>query len=110
MTQAIGSQIYVSDKELKIIRDTLRSALNGELVYVFGSRARGDHRKTSDIDLAIVGSKPVTMAVRSQLEFGFSESDLPFKVDVEDMLTVDESFKKIIEADAVALEYQSTPY
>ena len=107
MTQAMGSHIHVSDKELKIIRDTLRSALNGELVYVFGSRARGDHRKTSDIDLAIVGSKPVTMAVRSQLEFGFSESDLPFKVDVVDMLTVDESFKKIIEADAVALEYRA---
>jgi hypothetical protein len=47
MTQAIGSQIHVSDKELKIIRDILRSALSGELVYVFGSRARGDHRHTA---------------------------------------------------------------
>ena len=83
----------------------VRAALNGELVYVFGSRARGDHRNTSDIDLAILGAKPITMAVRSRLEFGFSESDLPFKVDVVDLLTVDDTFKKIIEADAVALDY-----
>jgi predicted nucleotidyltransferase len=107
MIQGAGSHIHVSDKELKIIRDILRSTLRGELVYVFGSRARGDHHKTSDIDLAIVGSTPMTMAVRSQLKFSFSESDLPFKVDVVDMLTADESFKKIIEVDAVPLEYRS---
>jgi predicted nucleotidyltransferase len=106
MNQFVGPRIHVSDEELKIIRDILRSALSEELVYVFGSRSRGDHRRTSDIDVAIVGSKPMTMAVRSQLEFGFSESDLPFKVDVVDMLTVDEPFKKIIEADAVPLEYR----
>lgn len=107
MNQSEGSYIHVSEKELKIICSILRSVLGEELVYVFGSRSRGDHRKTSDIDLAIVGSKPMTMAVRSQLEFGFSESDLPFKVDVVDMLTVDETFKRIIEADAVPLEYRS---
>jgi predicted nucleotidyltransferase len=106
MNQAAGSHIHVSDSELKIIRDILRSALSDELVYVFGSRSRGDHHRTSDIDLAIVGSKPMTMTVRSQLEFGFSESQLPFKVDVVDMLTVDETFKNIIEADAVPLEYR----
>jgi len=105
MTRAADSHIHVSGKELEIICDILRTALNGESVYVFGSRARGDHRKTSDIDLAIVGLKPMTIAVRSRLEFGFSDSDLPFKVDVVDLLTVDEAFKKIIEADAIALDY-----
>jgi predicted nucleotidyltransferase len=107
MNQSARSNIYVSDKELQIIRDILRSAVGEELVYVFGSRSRGDHHRTSDIDVAIVGAKPMTMAVRSQLEFGFSESALLFKVDVIDMLTVDEPFKKIIEADAVPLEYRS---
>ena len=107
MTKVAASHINVTDKELEIIRDILRAALKEESVYVFGSRSRGNHRQTSDLDLAIVGPKPMTMAVRSRLEFCFSESDLPFKVDVVDLLTVDETFKKIIEADAVALNYRA---
>lgn len=98
--------IHVSEPELKVVRRVLREALHGESVFVFGSRARGDHRQTSDLDIAVLGSHPVSIATRSQLEFGFSESDLPFKVDVVDLQTVDPSFRKIIENEAISLAYE----
>jgi type I restriction enzyme S subunit len=105
MTDRTNSKIFVSDAELGIIRGILRNALTDQDVYVFGSRARGDHRKTSDLDLAISGDQALSMAARSNLEFSFSESDLPFRVDIVDLLTADESFKKIIQADAIQLQY-----
>ena len=105
MTIAPDARIHVSEQELAIIRRILRESLTGEDVYVFGSRARGDHRTTSDIDLAISGSLPLSISTRSKLEFGFSESDLSFKVDVVDLVTADESFKRIIQADAIKLRY-----
>jgi type I restriction enzyme S subunit len=105
MINSASGQISVSDAELDIINQILRKTLAGQDVYVFGSRARGDHKKTSDLDLAISGAAPLTMAVRSDLEFKFSESDLPFRVDIVDLLTTDESFKKIIQADAIKLQY-----
>jgi predicted nucleotidyltransferase len=105
MTIAPDAKIHVSDQELAIIRRILRESLTGEDVYVFGSRARGAHRKTSDIDLAISGSMPLHISTRSKLEFGFSESDLPLKVAVVDLLTADESFKRIVQADTIKLRY-----
>jgi len=97
--------VHVTDDELRVVRDVLRSALSGESAFVFGSRARGDHRPTSDLDIAISGIAPISMAVRSALEFGFSESALPYRVDVVDLATVDPSFRTIIEEQAVPLDY-----
>jgi predicted nucleotidyltransferase len=99
--------IHVSGEELGIIKSILSSILTHEEVFVFGSRARGTHRKTSDIDLAVHGSTPLSMVTRSQLEFGFSESSLPFRVDVVDLATVDKSFRELIEKDAVPLDYRN---
>jgi predicted nucleotidyltransferase len=101
-----SSNIYVTDKELGLIKAILRALLTGQKVYVFGSRVRGDHRKTSDIDLAISGKDPISMELRSKLEFEFAESDLPYRVDIVDLATVDESFRNMIKAEAVKLELQ----
>ncbi|MCI8686911.1 MAG: nucleotidyltransferase domain-containing protein [Lawsonibacter sp.] len=39
-----------------------------EKVILFGSRARGDHRERSDIDLAVSGGDPVRFALRAEDE------------------------------------------
>ena len=51
---------------------------------LFGSRARGDYTKTSDIDLAVSLSRPVLPALAEELENSF----LPYKVDLIDSATV----------------------
>lgn len=97
--------IYVSEEELAIIKAILSDVLGGEKVYVFGSRARGNHRTTSDLDLAIRGNAPLSMSTRSALEFAFSESILPYRVDVVDEATIDEPFRKAIMSEAIELVY-----
>ena len=47
---------------------------------IFGSRARGDYRKTSDIDLAVSFARPI----QSLLSAAFENSDLPYTIDIVD--------------------------
>ena len=80
----MGSEVKLyglSVSERRILFDILRShtaSLNS--VKLFGSRARGDYRKTSDIDLAISGQS----FMRSRLAEDFSDSLLPHTVDIVD--------------------------
>ena len=76
------------------ILDRLRQILLIELagsevkVYLFGSWARGQERRSSDIDIAVDwpgGAPPDRLArLREILE----ESDLPYRVDVVDLAVV----------------------
>jgi predicted nucleotidyltransferase len=96
-------RIYVDQGELAAIRALLRSVIVDEKVFVFGSRARGDHKKTSDLDIAIEGNEPLSLSKRATLELAFSESALPFRVDIVDLHTVDAGFRSIILRDGVPL-------
>lgn len=65
-------------------------------VRVFGSRINGRARPFSDLDLAIVAPRPLDWRRLEQLKDAFSESDLPFMVDVLDWSTVSPRFRTVI--------------
>jgi len=65
-------------------------------VRVFGSRVTGRSQPFSDLDLALVGSINIEPARLEALKDAFSESDLPFMVDVLDWGAISESFRKVI--------------
>jgi hypothetical protein len=48
----------VSDEILAEIVQTIVAEVDPERIYLFGSRARGDERPDSDVDLLIVDRKP----------------------------------------------------
>ncbi len=52
----------------------------GNPLFVFGSRARGDFKPFSDIDILIQG--PVDARTLRQVRDALEESALPFKVDL----------------------------
>jgi uncharacterized protein len=62
-------------------------------VFVFGSRARGNHHRFSDLDIGIMGEKPLPISVIGELEDKLHESRIPYKVEVVDFATADEAFK-----------------
>lgn len=70
-------------------------------VYLIGSCARGDHRRKSDIDIAIetLQSPPETLItdIRQMLE----ESEVPYFVDVFDFAQLDESYRHQIKKEGV---------
>ncbi len=65
-------------------------------VRAFGSRISGTAKSYSDLDLAIVCSQPIPTKTMSQLSESFSESEIPFRVDILDWNSISEDFKKVI--------------
>ena len=65
-------------------------------VWAFGSRATRTAKDHSDLDLAVIGDEPLAFGVLADLHDDFSESDLPYRVDVVDWAKVSQSFRKII--------------
>lgn len=72
--------------------------------YAFGSRVAGTHKPFSDLDICIKGEAPVDDAVMAELKEKFSESNLPYKVDIVDYHRISPSFRQRIETSWVAFD------
>ncbi len=96
--------VDLQPEQLTIVRDILRRRVPGREVAAFGSRATRTARKYSDLDLAVLGEVPMPLFVSAALTDDFTESDLPFKVDVIDWAQLEESFRDIIRRDLVVVQ------
>ncbi|MFN3964397.1 MAG: nucleotidyltransferase family protein [Silanimonas lenta] len=92
--------IDIAPEHWRIVRQILRQ----HPVWAFGSRARRAARPLSDLNLAITTDRPLPLSVHAALAEAFSESDLPYKVDVVDWATTSEAFRKRIERDKVVVQ------
>lgn len=70
---------------------------------VFGFRARGKARKFSDLDLLLETVFPLDFKDLAALETAFSESSLPFRVDLADSSHVSALFLDAIKNDCIPL-------
>jgi len=89
--------IGVSEKEMGIITDILSKHAPQFEVLAFGSRYHRKHRRYSDLDLAFVGDDRLDMMRQARLADAFSESDLPFRVDIVDYNAAMPEFQAIID-------------
>ena len=90
---------------LAIVRAILHDHLPPDAkAFVFGSRAHGGARRYSDLDLALEWDRPLGLPLIGAIAEALSESDLPFKVDILDVTTIDPSFRICIAKDWVPLE------
>jgi predicted nucleotidyltransferase len=71
----------------------------GSRAWVFGSRATGRARPLSDLDLAIDAGRRLSLDETARLTEAFSDSDLPFRVDVVDWNGIENWFRQIIAAE-----------
>lgn len=88
----------------EIVRDILRKHVPQYEVWAFGSRAKWTAKAYSDLDLAVITDNPLPIQISANLSEAFSESDLPWKVDVVDWATTSESFRAVIERDKVVAQ------
>ena len=70
-----------------------RVPLNDYAVFLFGSRAVGNHHQMSDIDVGIWGEKPLSVIIKLDLEEELQESIVPYKIDLIDFFEVNKEFK-----------------
>lgn len=65
----------LSQKEIDTIRSVLQS-LDIQKIVLFGSRAKGNHKRGSDVDLAIIGDERKATYMLNE------ETNLPYFFDV----------------------------
>ena len=95
--------IDIGPANLETIRRILCEHTPGLEVRVFGSRVSWTARATSDLDLALMTDESLTVARVADLRAAFTDSDLPFRVDIVDWASTSESFRKVIEKEHVVL-------
>jgi type I restriction enzyme S subunit len=96
--------IDISPSDFQIVRDILRRHVPDREVWAFGSRVTGKAKTYSDLDLVVMGETSLGLAVSAALSEDFSDSDLPFKVDVVDWAATSPAFRAIIKSRAVAIQ------
>lgn len=95
--------IDLTPQEFAVVRDILAHHLPGVEVRAFGSRVNATAGKTSDLDLALMTDRPLSLASIGRLRDAFSESDLPFRVDLIDWSAIGEEFREVIRESSEAL-------
>lgn len=95
--------LQVKPAHLKQIKQILKTTIPDHEVRAFGSRVTGTAKPHSDLDLTIVSKQTIPLGTIALLREAFSESDLPFKVDIVDWASISPEFRKIIEKDSVTL-------
>ncbi len=102
-------QIDIRPDQWEIVHHILNQHVAGYAVWAFGSRAKWTAKTYSDLDLVIITDKPLPLAISASLNNDFSESDLPWKVDLVDWATVSEAFREIISRDRVVVQEAGGP-
>ena len=76
----------------KLVLDSLK----GEKVkvIVFGSRAREDNHKCSDVDIGLIPYGNIDAGKIASLKERIEDLNIPYKVEIVDFRDVSESFKK----------------
>jgi type I restriction enzyme S subunit len=101
-------KLEISPVHWAAVAEILQRHLPGKTVWAFGSRARFAAKPYSDLDLAVIGDSPLSLSELAALEHDFTESSLPFKVDIVDWAAASESFRDIIRQTHVAVWPESS--
>ena len=87
----------LTPQHLTEVRRILLLHVPGRTVRAFGSRVQGNAKPFSDLDLVVMGNTPLDFRQLAALKDAFTESNLPFRVDVIDWASTSETFRGIIE-------------
>ena len=99
-----SSNVDLRADHRQIVLDILHANLPlNARAWVFGSRAIGSARRYSDLDLAIDAGRPLTLDESARLSEAFSDSDLPYRVDLIDWHGIHDRWRRTIAAQRLAL-------
>jgi predicted nucleotidyltransferase len=100
----VTSRLALRPEHERLVQRILSERLPpGVTVRVFGSRSRGSNKPYADLDLALKGGEPLSLAVLTDLAEAFSESGLPFKVDLVDWRSLGPAMQAAVDSDGVDL-------
>ncbi|MFY7994036.1 MAG: nucleotidyltransferase family protein [Bacteriovoracaceae bacterium] len=86
----------LNQMDAKLVQDILIKFKHIYSFSFFGSRVKGTHRPSSDLDLCVYGVDSTNSHSLSELAEKFEDSMLPFKVDIVNFEDCSPDFKSII--------------
>jgi len=86
----------MENRYIEKLKKLTLAMLKGERVKVilFGSRARRDHRRTSDVDIGLIPYGTLDKKKMVLLKDKVEELNIPYKVEIVDFSQVSVNFKK----------------
>lgn len=89
--------LHIEARHLKLIKEILAKFVPGTVVWAYGSRVHGENLKPfSDLDLVIISDESLPTSTITALHDAFSDSDLPWRIDLAEWSDLDPSFHSII--------------
>jgi len=84
--------------ELDEVRSIVLRGLRGTpaRVYLFGSRARGEAARLSDVDVAVLPLQPLPPGLLSLIREELEESNIPYVVDLVDLSESGAAFRESV--------------
>ena len=101
---ALNTLLDIRPDHLAIVSAILQKHVPQYAVWAFGSRAKWTAKEFSDLDIAIIGDKPLSIALTADLREAFQESALPFKIDIVDWANITPSFQQVIQAAKIQIQ------
>ena len=71
----------LSAKDIDSIRSIFRKYAQIKKVLIYGSRAKGNYKPVSDIDLTLIGNN-IDLSLQMKIEFDLDDLLLPYKFDI----------------------------
>ncbi len=95
-------RVDITEAQRALILDLLDKHLPNTTAWVYGSRAKGEARPKSDLDMVVFAGHAQSRRVYD-LKEAFEESNLPFRVDVFIWDSMPERFRERVLSDHVVL-------
>ena len=97
--------INIDQNHLLTIKNILQQFIPNPTVWVFGSRIKQTAKSYSDLDLVIIGDKPISQKIYYQIQDAMEESDIPFRVEVLDWHRISPAFREAIQQQYEVLDF-----
>ena len=99
----MASNFGMSSAQTDMLRELVIRPLAeaGCAVFVFGSRARGDYRPFSDLDLLVEGE--VSSSLLASISEKIEESSFPYRVDLVSSSNLADAYRAGVERDRVRI-------
>jgi len=94
----------LTEEQFNYLQETVINPLKklGAVIWVFGSRARGDHQEFSDLDLMVDSRKDISARI-GEIQESLEEGNFHYKVDIVQSKDFAESYRESFERDKVKL-------